>query len=113
MPSSSKIDWRIYYGDRSTFSNEDGAPQDAPAGNVQYIAYYDQDNRRKLCHQRDYYIFDLELKVWYGVDLVGLMQYLGEPGYKVVKFGRMMGDLYFRELSSWVMNDLPVEGSVR
>lgn len=37
--------WRIYYGDGSTYSDRDGSPFDAPAGNVQVISQ-EQDNGR-------------------------------------------------------------------
>ena len=100
------IDWKIYYGDGSVFTNLDGEPQDAPCGNVQRIAYYDADGRRKFCHDKDYYIY--ENNCWYAVDMIGFLQYMSDPGFKIVKFGRMMPDLKFRELCSYIDNDLPL-----
>lgn len=101
------INWRIYYGDGSTFDNEDGGPEHAPCGGVQYVAWYDVDNRRRLAHSSDYYIFEQDR--WFGVDASGFWQYMGEPGLKCVKLGRMIGDLQFRAISSKAMNDLSIE----
>lgn len=105
------VDWRIYYGDGATFSNEDGPPEQAPAGGVIAVAWYDEDNRRRLAHGTDYYIFDDGR--WMGVDASGFWQYMAEPGFKFVKLGRMVGDLKFRSVMSKAMNDLPVEGVLR
>lgn len=99
------IEWKIYYGDGSTFSNLEGNPEDAPCGNVQRIAYYDEDGRRRQAHDRDYYIYD---KNWYAADIIGFYQYMSEPGFKIVKFGRMLPDSKYREISSFVDNDLPL-----
>lgn len=101
--------WRLYYGDGSTFSNEDGLPEEAPCTNVMCIAYYDQDNRRRLAHTADYYGFDEGR--WYAFDIFGLWDYLARPGLKTVKFGRMVSDVNYRTVMAKAMNDLPVEGA--
>ena len=99
--------WKIYYGDYSTFSNEDGPPELAPCGRVICVAFYDEDNRRKICHQADYYVWDG--KRWYSASDSGFWQYMGEPGFKVVKFGREIGDLDYRTIMDFALNgDLPL-----
>ena len=101
------INWKIYYGDGSTFTNEDGGAEQAPCGRVICVAFYDEDNRRKICHQADYYLWDG--KRWYSADISGFMQYMQEPGFKVVKFGREIGDLKYREIMTKALNnDLPL-----
>jgi hypothetical protein len=105
------IDWKIYYADGSTYSNEDGEAAFAPGGGVICVAWYDQDNRRRLAHGADYYICDEGR--WFGVDAAGFWQYMAEPGHKVVKLGRMTGDLNFRLIMSKAMNDLPLEEAAR
>jgi hypothetical protein len=100
------VDWKIYYGDGSTFSNEDGPAEKAPCGRVIAVAFYDQDNRRRVCHQADYYIWDGVR--WYSADINGYMQYMLEPGFKVVKFGREIGDLKYREVMTFALSDLPL-----
>ena len=101
------IEWRVYYGDGSTFSSEDGKPEDAPCGGVICVAWYDEDKRRHLAHGQDYYINDQGR--WMGVDASGFWQYMGSPGAKIVKLGRMIGDLKFRSVMAHAMNDLPIE----
>ncbi|TAK45254.1 MAG: hypothetical protein EPO27_10565 [Betaproteobacteria bacterium] len=103
--------WRIYYGDGSTFSSEDGGVDVAPRGNVQRVAYYDSDGRRHQCHDRDYYYPDGDR--WFGVDLSGLFQYLYEPGMKAVFFGRTIPDAKYRRIASIADNDLPLERAAK
>ena len=103
--------WRLYYGDGSVFSNEDGEPQDAPCTNVMCAAYYDEDNRRRLAHSADYYFY--KDGKWYGIDLFGLWDYLSLPGLKTVKFGRLIGDLQYRAVMSKAMNDMPLEAAAK
>ena len=105
------ISWRIYYGDGATYSNEDGDAALAPCGGVICVAWYDEDKRRHLAHGTDYYIHDQGR--WYGADSAGFWQYMGEPGAKIVKLGRMIGDLKFRSIMSKAMNDLPIEEAAR
>jgi hypothetical protein len=104
--------WKVYYGNGETFSSEDGFPEDAPCGGVICVAWYDEDNRRHLAHASDYYIYAGEGR-WMGCDAAGFWQYMGEPGFKVVKFGRMIGDKAFRSIMSHAMSDLPIEGVAR
>lgn len=99
--------WKIYYGDRSTYSNLDGDIEQAPRDNVQRVAYYDTDGQRHQCHDKDYYYQDGER--WYGVDLIGLMQYLYEPGFKVVFFGRTIPNATFGEIANFADHDLPLQ----
>ena len=101
------INWRIYYGDGSTFDNEDGGPEQAPCGRVIAIAFYDDDNRRRVCHQADYYTWDGVR--WYSASDSGFWQYMGEPGFKVVKFGREIGDVQYRNVMTQALGDLQLE----
>src|SRR3990167_5592916 len=105
------INWKLYYGDGSTYSNEDGLPEDAPCGRVIAAAFYDEDNRRRICHQADYYIWDGTR--WYSASDSGFWQYMGEPGAKVVKFGREIGDIQYRSVMSQAMNALPLERAAK
>ena len=99
--------WKINYGDGSTYSSEDGLPEAAPCTRVICVAFYDDDNRRRVCHQADYYLWGDNR--WYSADISGFMQYMQEPGLKVVKFGREIGDLKYREIMTFALNhDLPL-----
>lgn len=48
-------DWLIVYYDGSTFSSDDGGPEDAPRWGVQVIAKRDEDVGRVLVWMRDFY----------------------------------------------------------
>lgn len=79
--------WKIFYSS-GTFSSEDGTPKDAPFWDIQDIIQWNPVAEKKY-HQNgaDYYIF--QDGYWMGVDLIGLVDYLGY--YKdecIVKIGR-------------------------
>jgi len=80
--------WKIYYGDGTVFSSTEGPPENAPPWNVQDIIQIDLYKQQKY-HQcfEDYYIYKEKDKAWYGVDLIGLIDFLvNEIG--LVKLGR-------------------------
>lgn len=72
-----ELDWRVYYGDGSTFSSEDGPPEDAPPLGVQAV----------ICQR----------ELWGCGDIFGLFDYLMSPGrYKVVRFGRLVSNAAYQ-----------------
>ena len=79
------VKWGIYYGDGTTFSNEDGGPEVAPPLNVQVIASYPN--------------------CWRCGDLFGLMDYLMRPGWKVVLFGRTISNEKNKHINELARND--------
>lgn len=100
-------EWRIYYGDGSTFSSGDGPPQEAPALNVQAIVRVDTDPNgvgRYVLQGFDYYWLT-ECDGWYGGDLFGLFDYLAGPGWKRVLFGRSIPGPEFRAAVSAAAHD--------
>jgi len=62
------MSWRIYYSDDSTFSSDDGEPEDAPGWGVVVIPQYGGG--------------------WWGHDLAGLLDCLALPGPSIVIHGR-------------------------
>jgi hypothetical protein len=86
--------WKVWYGDGSTFSDENGPPSQAPALNVQIILVRDDDPNSQLgrypVHRFDYYWWDDP--EWFGGDLFGLFDYLSRPGDKRVLFGRTIAN---------------------
>lgn len=101
--------WQIYYGDGSTYSSLDGAPEDAPGGNVQVIAFYDADNRRKLAHDKRWYYY--EAGYWFAADDLDFTQYALRPGKKIFKLGQTVNDLQFRSVMLRATTELPLEGA--
>ena len=83
------LEWKIYYGDGSTFSSEDGPPDDAPTLDVQVVAQRDETVGTKLVPSKDFYWW--RDGRWYGGDLFGLFDHLVRHG-GCVKFGRYISD---------------------
>jgi hypothetical protein len=82
--------WKIFYTDGTTFSNQDGEPEDAPGWGVIAVAQEDDVVGVQIHHQRDFYCFAPEFGGWYAVDYFGFAQYLARPGLKVIKVGDVM-----------------------
>ena len=99
--------YRIYYSDGSTYSDQDGAPEDAPARDVQVIVMEDKYHGWFTQALHDYYVWDDRGQGlrWWGVDLFGLYDYMIEPGYKRVLFGRTIERREFDEIMKLAHND--------
>lgn len=76
--------WKLYYGDGSTFSDEDGSWEDAPALDVQALVCEDSDVGYELNEGSDgwiqNYIWWPEASRPWGVDAYGSLDYLVEVG---------------------------------
>jgi len=66
--------WCVYYGDGSTFSNEDGQPWDAPTCDVMGILQQPPGDRRLIT--RDFYLHRSDYGCWIEVDRDGLIDHL-------------------------------------
>ncbi len=104
--------WCIWYTDGATFSSDDGDPQDAPGAGVVVIAqdggnhddpYVKSGQGFGVVEGRDWYLYDRGH--WFSSDMAGLVQYVAEPGYKIVKAGRWVPpdvfDTFRDEASRW------------
>ena len=91
-------DWRIWYGDDTTYSDDDGPVWDAPPTNVVCVATenYDVPGNHSVVHAFDYYWWDPP--EWYGGDLFGVFDYLCRPGPKKIVFGRTIPTSDFRRI---------------
>ena len=100
------VTWKVYYGDGSSFSDEDGAAADAPVMDVQVIAQAAGcDIGRHLISRHDFYWF--EPGEWFGGDQWGLFDYLlRSQGRSVVKFGRYVTRVAFDAALLQAANDL-------
>lgn len=78
--------WIIYYGDGSTYGDQDGAPENAPTRNVQAIT----------CEPDG---------IWKGGDIFGLFDYLLRPGWKRVLFGRAVTNDAYEKAVTIARND--------
>jgi hypothetical protein len=81
------MNWRIYYGDGSTFSSDDGAWEDAPGWDVQVILFRDPIVGWAIRHQGDFFRLDDDGTV-VCMDMTGLLDWaVNELGMKA---GRML-----------------------
>lgn len=90
------ITWRIYYGDKTTFDNSQGEPQDAPTTGVICIAQKHPDYGFIVSAMKDFYWW--AESEWWGSDQAGFWQYMFSPGYKIVKFGVSVPTPVFNEI---------------
>ena len=99
--------FQIWYGDGSTYTDEDGPAEDAPKLNVQLVLVEDRDHGRYVCTSNDFYVWDDfgGERTWQGSDQYGLWDYLSRPGSKVVLFGRNLGNAEFRSLLTRALAD--------
>jgi len=106
------LNWRIYYGDGSTYSDADGPPELAPKRNVQTIAQANELVGRRIERGADHYVWTDH--GWRACDFFGLFDYLIQPGAKVVLFGRSLSDAEYRAVLDRACKDpdLPPKSGV-
>lgn len=95
------MEWKIYYGDGHTFSDEDGSPKDASPLGVQVIVQSDDEVGRRILHGYDYYWYEGE---WFGGDVFGLWDFLARA-VGPVRFGRLIPLADFREIYATAQKD--------
>lgn len=94
------MNWRIYYDDGTTFSDEDGAFTSAPNDGVLGVVVADDDVGRHLLKDKDYYFILRDGTIGETDDLGPFLRRLG-----VVKFGRWAGDKPYKGTLAKMMND--------
>ena len=67
--------WKVYYGDGSTFSSDQGSPLSAPTHNVQIILEATEKEGVIRLSGKDYYWFDQDLDQWCAGDFMGMVDY--------------------------------------
>ena len=104
--------FKIWYDDGTVYS---GKPELAPKRGVQCIAQTDPECGRTICRSDDFYVYQEYDGIlgFQGVDQFGLHDYLIEPGYKLVLFGRTIGNREYKSILQKAVNDLdlPVKTS--
>ena len=68
------IDWKLYYGNNTTFSSDDGSPEEAPARDIQVVSYIDTRVGKVSLKGADWYIY--RDGSWFGTDEFGLLDQL-------------------------------------
>jgi len=96
--------WRIYYDDGSTFSSDDGLPEDAPGYGVLAI---EQDRENTVLCSQDFYLFRNDYGCWIEVHIEGLIDHLVTSAHHVraVKAGRTVPLSVFKSVLANVAID--------
>ena len=104
--------WKIFYGDGSDYTDQDGPPELAPKRNVQTIAVANDLVGRRIERGNDFYI--LTDHGWRGCDQFGLFDYLIDPGAKIVLFGRSLATAEYRAIFDRASRDpyLPAKSAM-
>lgn len=79
--------WCIFYDDGSTFSNEEGNPEDAPVFGVQVIVQ-DWCQPPQVIHKTDFYWWRPDDERWAAGDIFGFIDQSANFGATWVKQGR-------------------------
>lgn len=99
------MQWRIYYGDGSTFDSSQGSPLDAPPLDVQIIVVADDQVGRQLLHLWDWYYWDHRDNQWCGADIYGLLDQLLWNHVSAVKQGRTLPQSEFDAIKATALAD--------
>lgn len=91
--------WTVFYHDGSTFSDEDGGPDEAPAVGVIAIVQYNRATGYQILADDDYFVWKETVESnypdsgkWYNATADALWFYLSRPGWKRVLFGEYIDD---------------------
>ena len=82
------MEWRIYCGDGSTFSSDDGSALTAPFWDTQIILQATEKEGVLRLNSRPYYWYDNRLGQWSCGDYMGMLDYVLHC--TTVKIGRSM-----------------------
>lgn len=99
------MDWKIYYGDGSSFSSNDGPVWDAPPHNVVAVRHKTENGSQTL-NTWDWYIYRSDVG-WWGVDMMGMVDQVMHFANLVhgVKQGRCVPDEQFQEIMRTARSD--------
>lgn len=90
------MSWRIFYGDGSQYSSDDGAWEQAPSLDVQVVAFVDENGKWVVRHGGDFFRLD-ENGAAINLDLPGMMDYVCNV-LGIVKMGRFLGTAHFKRI---------------
>lgn len=87
--------WKIWYDDGSTFSNEDGTPEEAPVDGILAILEKRANNTIMNHHANEYYYWTGEN--WFSGNLASLERWLRKE-LPNLKYGRWTKDSIWKEV---------------
>ena len=98
--------WTVYYDDGITEDNTEVTPPEVAWGGIQAIVQRDHptSDRIVVTTGDDFYYYDQIHERWFGVELVGLVDYLTERG--VLKLGRFIPASSYRAIMTEVDHEV-------
>lgn len=99
--------WRLYYGDGSTYSSDDGPPDSSPGWNVQVVVVPDARVGRKVIREFELYYFEDAAARWHGTKNVEAIieKHCFRIAISGVSRGRWIGDAEFDAIVERAMTD--------
>ena len=103
------IEWKIYYGDGSTFDSSQGGPEEAPP--IDVIAVVKKsENGFDILHLKDWYVYRTDIG-WFRCNTFGMIDQVMYFTDKVmgVKQGRVISDDAFAKISKKIHEDKDIQ----
>lgn len=87
-----RYSWCIYYDDGSTFSSEQGSPEDSPVAGAVLVLQPRVYGRNFVGRGEPFFLYRSDLGEWFACDLAGLLDQLSHfaPLITCVRVGRWM-----------------------
>lgn len=96
------VRWRLYYDDGTTFSSEDGAPDEAPLDGVVGVGEEDDTGRRQTYWGADYYFWTGD--GWAGGNIADLERWLRRV-LPQLKYGRWAPQTLWQKVRAIIRHD--------
>lgn len=99
--------WTLWYSDGSTFTSQEGKPEDSPPWGVVLITQ-EVENMDMLAYQKDYFLYRTDWEQWIEVDNFGLMDHMIHNAHNIscVRGGRWMPTNEWKALQKRAAVDL-------
>ena len=96
--------FKVFYDDGTTYT---GDPFNAPVLGALIVVEDDKDHGRRIISMCDYFCWDDrgDGLHWWGVDFIGMIDYLTRPGVKRILIGRIVANTLWNEIYQKAMTD--------
>lgn len=90
--------WKIYYTDGTSFTDQDGSPEDAPAKGVALVLQQEGRCNRRVLKLRDWYRWCPRHNRWFECDEYDVLKELDNYGKVVARHGEYMLEADFEKI---------------
>lgn len=97
---TTKVRWKIFYSDRSTFDSTQGDPSKSPKMGIICIVYPDELVGRVIMHKWDFYYWHPIEMQWWGTDIFGVVLdlFMDDQPHKAGRSGRNASNKNYQEI---------------